>query len=179
MISSEDIVACICEGNTEKYIINLLLESNSLIFSKSQLIDGDVLEGKYRKANVFADQYLTMSYGAHKIVILSIQDNYTVYRINKPYMDKVKSLYLVVTAPEIEMLMIHSMGWYDEFQKNKSKKKPSEYVAEKFKMKVSKVKSKDFIISFFKNHSLEEAIMEHKKKAKIKKGSIFLADLLR
>ena len=36
-------IACVCEGAAEQAIIDLLLDSNKLIFDRSQLLDGMIL----------------------------------------------------------------------------------------------------------------------------------------
>lgn len=179
MISPNDIVACICEGNSEKNILSLLLEQNKLIFTKEQLLDDQIFQGKYRNPKNFCDQYLTMDYEESKIVILVILDKIESYAINAPYSHKVRDKHLIVTSPESEMLMIHSAGLYDEYQKEKSKKKPSEFLAEKWKMSSSKIKSKQFIETFYSENSLVDAIKEHSEKAKKDKKYSLLNDFIK
>ena len=179
MITSEDIVACIWEGNSEKYIITLLLEQEALIFTKEQLLDDKFLQGKYRNPENFSNQYLTMDYEGSQIVVLSIQDNKKTYSLKNPYSNKVKEVYLVVTAPEIEMLMIHSLNCYSEYQKVKTNKKPSIFLAERLKEKASKIKSQTFINHFYAEHSLKDAIITHQSKVKKDSRIIPLAELLK
>lgn len=177
MISPQDIVACICEGNTEKNIISILLENNDLIFTKEQLLDNQILQGKYKKAKIFSDQYLTMDYGEKKLIILLIQDHKNSYVIKAPYSEKIKGKYLVVTAPEIEMLMIHSSGLYNKFQK--SKKKPSLFLSEEWKIGTAKIKNTKFIKDFYEKNSLVDAIKVHSKKSKKNSKYKLLYDILK
>lgn len=65
-------VACICEGGAEKTIIELLLDSNSLIFSYDDLLEGEIL--RCRKARDFETQYLR-KYFNEKVTVLRILDS--------------------------------------------------------------------------------------------------------
>lgn len=182
MISSDDIVACICEGNSEKYIIEILLEQDKLIFDREQLLDNKILTGNYRKTKVFTDNYLTLDYEDKNLVILFIRDNSNFnFFIKDPYNHQVKGNYLVITSPEIEMLMIHALDLFDEFQKVKSVKKPCEFLCEKKKMTQGKLKSKNYIYSFYEDHDLVNSIKMHKSKSsKLKKENhLFLKDILK
>lgn len=179
MINSNDFVACICEGNTEKNIMELLLGNNDLIFQEEQLVGEEVLYGKFRKPEIFTDQYLTMDFEDEKIVILIIQDSNTPYQIKPVYLDKIKETCLVITSPEIEMLMIHSLGLYDDYQKVKPRFKPSKYLSQELEIKTSKLKQKEFIIDFYRHHSLIDAIKMHAQKSSRKRGCYLLADILK
>lgn len=65
-------VACICEGGAEKTIIELLLDSNSLIFSYDDLLEGKIL--RCCKARDFETQYLR-KYFNEKVTVLRILDS--------------------------------------------------------------------------------------------------------
>ena len=65
-------VACTCEGGAEKTIIELLLDSNSLIFSYDDLLEGEIL--RCRKARDFETQYLR-KYFNEKVTVLRILDS--------------------------------------------------------------------------------------------------------
>jgi len=43
------IVACICEGSAEQAIMELLLESNKLIFDSEQLLDEEIIRTRSAK----------------------------------------------------------------------------------------------------------------------------------
>lgn len=184
MISSENIVACICEGNSEKYIMSILLEKDKLIFSEDQLLDNQFFQGKYRNPEVFSAQYLTMDYkdpeiGLREVVVLVVKDDKRNYVIKKPYSDRVKSKYLVVTSPELEMLMIHASGLYDEYKNKYSRKNPSLFLADEWGKKRSIIKSEKFIRDFFEKNSLVDAIKQHSQKTKRVNQYMFLADFLK
>lgn len=179
-ISSTDYVACICEGSSEMNILSLLLEADALIFSQPQLINDEILPPKYRVAKKFCDEYLTMDYGTSKIAVFVIQDRKNVsYKISSPYSNKITGPHIVVTAPEIEMLMIHSLNLYNEYKKSKGNPKPSIFLAQHLREKTAKIKSTSYIRDFYKEHDLIEAIHIHKtKSAKLTRRNVFLADIL-
>lgn len=180
ILDDNDLVACICEGPTEEWIFDILLRENKLFFSRENLLDDKIFTGsKYRNPDNFIQQYLGMDYGDSKIVVLVIQDSHNKsYAIKAPFSNKVKGPYLVITAPEIEMLMVHSLNLYDAFQKVKSNKKPSEFVAEQLKMKVRNIKKEQFINDFFATYSLTDAIKKHSQKCPKVKREILFFDLL-
>lgn len=166
-------VACICEGGAEKTIIELLLDSNSLIFSYDDLLEGEIL--RCRKARDFETQYLR-KYFNEKVTVLRILDSRRErFALSKAYAHKVDVIN-VVTAPEIEMLVILSENKYKEFKG--SNLKPSEYC--KSYLGYSNVKRPVFIESYFKNlDKLITAIKRYKKVSKINHGEYALADLLK
>lgn len=47
---AENLIACICEGSAERAIINKLLDEERLTFSRSELLDKEVL--KCRSFNI-------------------------------------------------------------------------------------------------------------------------------
>lgn len=82
----------------------------------------------------------------------------------------------VITAPEIEMMIIHSEGAYERFKR--SGKKPSEFCKADFRM--HNVKSYDFVKDYFSNpQTLVNAIKEYRRTANIPKGEYSLSDLLK
>lgn len=182
MIKSSDYVACICEGNSEKYIMQILLENNSLNFNKNQLLDERILVNTYRSPKIFTDQFLNLDYGDDKIVILLIVDSKNMkFKLDKLYTDTIRNKFFVITAPELEMLIIHASNLYEDYVKVKSKLKPSQFLSSTWGIKTSKIKSKEFINDFFQSHSLTDAIQTHKSKSikNTNANQIFLADLLK
>jgi hypothetical protein len=102
-------------------------------------------------------------------------------KIQIGYSNKISDTYLAITAPEIEMLMIHSLGMYDEYNKyhNRYHKKPSIFLAEQLKLKTSEIKSYPYIREFYENHDLVKAIRTHKGKSQAMNKGCFLADMLK
>lgn len=166
-------VTCICEGGAEKTIIELLLDSNSLIFSYDDLLEGEIL--RCRKARDFETQYLR-KYFNEKVTVLRILDSRRErFAWSKAYAHKVDVIN-VVTAPEIEMLVILSKNKYKEFKGPNLK--PSEYC--KSFLGYSNVKRPVFIEAYFKDlDKLITAIKRYKKVSKINHGEYALADLLK
>lgn len=81
----------------------------------------------------------------------------------------------VVTAPEIEMLIICNEGKYKEFKK--TGEKPSVYC--KSKLKYKNVKNYDFIREYFSDMNvLISAFHEYRRVSKVHKDEKTLWDLL-
>ena len=82
----------------------------------------------------------------------------------------------MITAPEIEMLIILNENCYDDFKK--SGMKPSEYC--QTVLKLHHVKSYDFVTQYFSDPSvLIAAIKKYKEVSRIPKGEWALLDLIK
>lgn len=168
-----DYVACICEGTAEQEIIRILLDNNKLIFDRAKLIDGDPL--RCRSAKNFEETHLRKGFNG-KITVLRILDSRReAFKLSKAYENKVDVIN-IITAPEIEMLIIFAEHKYNEFKR--SGKKPSEFC--KGELGYSGVKSKDFVKSYFADcNTLIAAIHEYKRVSNIRNGEYTLSDLLK
>lgn len=134
-------LACICEGGAEHAILDLLLDNHSLVFEREDLIE-EVL--KCRRGRDFEEKYLKKGF-SEKITVYRILDSRNEnFKLRKAYEKKVDVIN-VVTAPEIEMLIICNEDRYKDFKN--SGEKPSTYC--KRALKYSKVKSYDFIYEYF------------------------------
>ena len=166
-------VACICEGAAEQTIIDLLLEDNRLIFSYDNLLDGEII--RCRKAKKFEERYLRKGFSEKITIIRIIDSRRENFTLSKPYALKIKVIN-IITAPEIEMLIILKENKFHEFKK--SKKNPSDFCT--IDLKFQDVKSPSFLKKYFSNvDSLVSAILEYKRISKIKPGEYSLADLLK
>ncbi|MBQ1945115.1 MAG: hypothetical protein II346_08910, partial [Ruminococcus sp.] len=97
------------------------------------------------------------------------------FRLRPVYADKV-SVVNVITAPEIEMLLILSEGKYTDFKKKKQK--PSDFC--KTVLHHEDVKSYEFIRNYFADtEKLVAAIREYKRITQRHKDELTLADLLK
>ena len=97
------------------------------------------------------------------------------FKISKAYKHKINVIN-IITAPEIEMLIILNEGKYSEFKK--SNKKPSKFCKENLKMK--DLKSYDFVYSYFKDPKmLISAINAYSRISHIQKSGYSLRDLLK
>lgn len=166
-------VACICEGAAEQAVIELLLDADKLIFTYENMLEGEVI--RCRGAKNFEDQYLRKGF-TDKITVLRILDSRKEnFNLSKAYAAKIDVIN-VVTAPEIEMLVIFNEGKYTEFKN--SGRKPNEFC--KVHLKYHYVKSAEFIKDYFSDiDSLVKAIREYKRVSKIRNGEYALADLLK
>lgn len=169
------LIACIVEGAAERVIINKLLEHNKLIFSKENLLEQELLN--CRSPRQFENRYLGKDFKS-KISVYRILDSRSEnFTLKKLYKDKVDVIN-VITAPEIEILIIINENKYANFSKVKSIMKPSDYCKQELKMK--DVKSKDFVNSYFQDiNILVDVLYKYKSLHKIHKNEKCLADLLR
>ena len=167
------IVACICEGSAEQAVMELLLDANNLIFDNEQLLNEKII--RTRSAKNFEQRYLRKGFD-RKIIVLRILDSRrSNFNLSKAYVDKI-SVIDIVTAPEIEMLVIFNEKKYNEFKK--SNMKPSEFC--KIKLKLSNIKNYDFVKEYFKDiNNLIKSIIEYRRVSKIKDGEYTLFDLLK
>lgn len=168
-------IACLCEGAAEKAIIELLLDNNKLCFSREQLIDEEVL--RCRCAKNFEDRYMGKSFVAKITVYRILDSKREQFKLRKAYQNKVEVIN-VITAPEIEMLVIISEEKFEEYsRKYKNSTKPSEYC--KSVLKIKNIKDPNFIKSYFDDiDKLIQAIQEYKRVIRSTNNITCLADLL-
>lgn len=128
--------ACICEGSAENAMMDILLDYELLIFTREEMIEEEVI--RCREGKKFEEKYLRKGF-MDKISVIRILDSRREnFKISKAYAGKVDVIN-VITAPEIEMLIIFNEDKYKEFKK--SGKKPSVFCKEDLKM--AEVKSYD------------------------------------
>lgn len=121
--------ACICEGSAESAIMDMLLDYGLLIFSREEMIEEEVI--RCREGKKFEEKYLRKGF-MDKISVIRILDSRREnFKLSKAYAGKVDVIN-VITAPEIEMLIIFNEDKYKEFKK--SGKKPSSFCKEDLKM---------------------------------------------
>lgn len=168
-------VACICEGAAEQAVMDLLLENDMLIFDKKNMLEEKII--RCRNAKEFENKYLKKGF-AKKITVLRILDSRKEnFKLSKAYENKVEVIN-IITAPEIEMLIIFSEDMYFEFKKNASRIKPSEFC--KTKLKYKEVKNYQFVKEYFSdNNKLIYAIKEYGRVMNIRNGETTLSDLLK
>lgn len=165
--------ACICEGSAENAIMDILLDHNLLIFSREEMIEEEII--RCREGKKFEEKCLRKGF-MDKISVIRILDSRREnFKISKAYASKVDVIN-VITAPEIEMLIIFNEDKYREFKK--SGKKPSGFCKEDLKM--TEVKSYDFVKNYFIDPTvLVEAIKKYHEMSKVQKGEYTLLDLLK
>ena len=165
--------ACICEGAAEAAIIDILVDHGRLIFTRSEMLDEQVI--RCRNARTFEERYLRKGFDNQVSIIRILDSRREEFRLSKAYTHKVDVIN-VITAPEIEMLIIHNEGMYEKFKR--SGKKPSEFC--KVDLKMHEVKSYDFVKRYFSRvDDLVDAIRMYKRIAHIPQGEYTLWDLVR
>lgn len=166
-------IACICEGAAEQAVIELLLDADKLTFTYDDLLDGEVI--RCRDARSFEQRYLRKGF-TDKITVLRILDSRREnFLLSKAYAPKIEVVN-VITAPEIEMLVIINEDKYAEYKR--SGEKPSTFC--KTALKYGDVKSAAFLKKYFSDiETLVDAIREYKRISRIPNGEYALADLLK
>ena len=165
--------ACICEGSAETAIVDILLDNNLLIFTREEMLEEEVI--RCRDGKRFEEKYLRKGF-LEKISVIRILDSRREhFKLSKAYEHKVDVIN-VITAPEIEILIIFNEDKYKEFKK--SGKKPSDFCKEDLKM--TSVKSYKFVKDYFSESDvLVAAIKRYHEISKIQKGEYTLLDLLK
>lgn len=165
--------ACICEGSAESAVMDILLDQELLIFSREEMLEEKVI--RCRGGKEFEEKYLRKGF-MDKISVIRILDSRREnFKLSKAYVHKVDVIN-VITAPEIEMLIIFNEDKYREYKK--SGKKPSVFCKEDLKM--SGVKTYDFVKKYFGDPAvLVAAIKKYHEISKIQKGEYTLLDLLK
>ena len=165
-------IACICEGSSEAAILDILIDHELLCFSRTQMLDEKVL--RCRSAEKFENNYLRKGFHQEITVVRVLDSRRENFRLRKEYQSKVKVIN-IVTAPEIEMLIILNEDKYEEYCK--SHKKPSDFCKENLRMK--DVKSYRFVREYFTDPGhLVSAIRKYQKISNRPKDESTLMDLL-
>lgn len=166
-------IACICEGTAEEVIINILLDHDKLIFSREQLIEEKPL--RCRNAKTFEERHLRKGFMDQISIVRVLDSRRENFKISKAYEHKI-DIINIITAPEIEMLVIFTEKKYEKFKA--SQKKPSDFCTQDLGFRG--VKSKTFVESYFRDANvLVSAIEEYKRVSHIPRGEYSLADLLK
>lgn len=164
--------AVICEGAAEEAIVDILLDEHLLIFKREDLIEERIL--RCRNAKTFESRYLRKSFNAKISVIRILDSRMERFNLSKEYKAKI-DVVNIITAPEIEMLIIFAEGKYEEYKK--SGKKPSIFCKEDLKM--PNVKSYVFVKSYFKDpNKLLCAIDIYARKTRKRKDELNLLDII-
>ena len=145
-ISESNPIACICEGGAETAIMDILLDNDLLIFKREQLLEESVLPRTSVKE--FERRYLRMAFDQKIIILRVIDSRGEEFNLSKAYRCQVEIIN-VITAPEIEMLIIASQKKYDEYKRS-GVKKPSDYC--KNVLGIKNVKSPKYIKEYNRVH---------------------------
>jgi hypothetical protein len=166
-------VACICEGSCERAILDLLLDHHKLVFDREQMLEHKLL--RCRSAREFEDRHLSFEHTSPINVLRVLDSRREQFRLRKPYITQVK-IFNVITAPEIEMLVIIAEGKVHDFRK--SGIKPSAFC--KGALGFRQVKNYDFVNQYFADvDQLISCIKEYRRISRIQNGEYTLCDLLK
>ena len=170
----DQVIAVIVEGGAEAAILDILLDYDKLIFRRDDILEGRVL--RTRNARTFESTYLVNAFPKGGIVIYRILDSHKEeFRISNRYRH-ITTVVNVVTAPEIEMLMILLEKKYEEYKKRHFK--PSEYCKTVLKMK--RCKEYSFVKEYYSDYEkLIASIEEYHMITSKKKGELTLKELLK
>lgn len=160
---NDNYVLCICEGNFEKAVVDILLENDLLIFNKNNLIEVHIIE-RSRSARKIEVNYLNPSYDKPIDIIRIIDSSKEKFILSPAYRNKVNEIKTVLSKPSIEILIIIAEKHFDKFKNDKHKNHKhscEEYIYLHFKYK--NIKSYDFVRKYFKDpKTLVNAILEYK-----------------
>lgn len=161
-----------CEGPSEVYLLEKLIETKTLVFDAEDILDRRPIHARQPR------KLLPL------ISLLPIDTDFVVFRIGdtlreefdlsclgKARMARTK-VNKVCTKPEIEILIIIREHLLEEYQKCRSKMSPKEFVK-------SRVKGFNGISSYLMDHDLVSAIREYKRIKRNEKDELYLADLLK
>lgn len=170
-------IACICEGGAERAILDLLLDNHQLIFEREDLIEEEVL--RCRKGREFEERYLRKGF-EEKITIYRILDSRNEkFNLSKAYEHKV-DVKNVITAPEIEKLILCNEGRYKEYEREKRKDqnlKPSTFC--KVYLNYKNVKNYEFVKAYFaEKEILLGALHEYRRISKVRGNEMTIWDLI-
>lgn len=161
-----DLIACLCEGSMEQAIMELLLDHDRLIFTREQLLEEEIL--RCRSAKNFERDYLNKTTNEMIKVYRILDSTNENFKLSGPYEKRV-TVVNIITAPEIEMLVIHAEGKFEDYTRKRMK--PSDYVKQHLRFK--KVKTYEFAKSYFANVDiLVGAIQQYKQKTPTKTGTL-------
>ena len=171
----DEYVICICEGAAEEAIINLLIDNDLLVFTRSNLVGREIT--RKRKGSEIENSFLHRDYTKPVNIVRILDSKGEKFKLGKLYTE-LYPVYNIYTRPEIEMLLILAEGHYKRYlQKSKSNQKPSLYCqSEIFSRK--HIKSKDFLQDYFQDTSLLISAIKQYNQVASKKNEANLYHLL-
>lgn len=90
-INDSSLIACLCEGSAEQAVMDLLLDSGSLIFSRDRLIEERPI--RVRNARKFEDRYLRYDFGEPITVLRILDSRHENFILRKAYRHQVSRIY--------------------------------------------------------------------------------------
>lgn len=177
-------ILLLCEGQNEEVIINLLLDNNSLIFNRDDLIGRRVYPIR-QLDNPFIKTELKHYGQCVKVFRIGDKqsDKLPIPKELKHIISK-SEIYKYCTKPELEILLIINEKLEREYEKSKSKKSPKSFAKEYIKCNGIKYdQTKEFLEMYYGGKNVKNLISNIKKyktyKRKHNKDELYLADLLK
>lgn len=174
-------ILIMCEGPNELKVLNLLLDSGKLKFTRDDLLDMRPFH-----ARQLTSPQLKPALDAYhgNIEIYRVGDTMTdALKIPKELIPQIQAQKKFCTKPELEMLLIIAENKVAEFEKVKSKQKPKSFCKKNVSFNRKKYdNSTAFFEEYFQNNIdlLVYAITEyHRIHGKHKAGEGYLFDLLK
>lgn len=178
-------ILLLCEGKNEEKLLEILLDEDALIFKRDDLIGLRAYPIPYTiKSSVIITNILQ---NGKPIDIYRVKDSQkdqmTFPKEIKQFVSKDR-IYNYCTRPEIEMLLIYNEGLMSEYQKEKSKKRPKDFAAQKIVYKGVKCNSSTKFFELYytgkeNKGKLVANIKDYKKYQAKRKGEKYLSDLLK
>lgn len=148
-------VAILCEGSAERIVMEKLLEGGLLPFSADDVITDEWDRPTILRipAKKFARVYLELAYSQPVIVLRVLDSVHEKFMLPHAFREiPVVSCY---TRPEIERLIILHEDWESEWQKVKSRTKPSDFCKERLGIRI---KQEDWLRQYWSPEALCAAI---------------------
>lgn len=144
------------EGTDEKAFLDVLLDKGMLKFNKEELLFETIFHK--RKLDTELVAYIQQVSNDTKIIIYRVgdklSDKLSIPKEIKLYMqDKITKIKDIIISPEFEILFIINEGLYKDYEKVKSKYKPSEFYK---RINKDYNKQASFVKDYFNKMSKEE-----------------------
>lgn len=163
----------ICEGTCEEVIVKKLLSADLLVFPRANVIDITQIRG----ATQIQENFLAYDVDEPACIVRLLDSRKERFVLGSLYRERFP-VYNFYTHPEIEMLAIIKEGCHSAYTKRqKSRVKPSTYCMNE--LKLTEIKQRGFLESYWDIPSLLSAIREYKRVSRIPRGELCLADLLK
>lgn len=157
-----------CEGKSEVYLINSLIDRGYLAFNCPLLLDEpQVLRQLYK-----IEPIINILDRDEEIIIYRIGDtlneplDFSSFKMREQYI----KVHKVCTKRELEILVIINEKLYSDFLKCPKNTKPKSFINERLKDYNPE--------SYFQNHDMMWAIKEYKRLKKHNKDEIYLCDFI-
>lgn len=124
-----DYALIMTEGTDEKAFLEVLLEKGMLKYARSELFYEKIFHA--RQINGALEALVSGLPPEGKVLVYRVGDKLSDrLRIPSSLSSRIKEVVDISTTPEFEVLLILEEGEYQNYLKEKSKKKPSEYYKE-------------------------------------------------